>query len=95
MSMIELQNALDDIFGRKPKLIIAMVEERRKAKSAMAKARRLAAKHGIELERDRDGYWVTHPRFRDDDNDPLQGSHFCVGGVEVLEAVTRYAEALA
>lgn len=62
--------------------------------SALAKARRLATKHGIELERDRDGYWVTHPDFDDGDNDPCQGNHFCVGGDEVLQNVEAYVEAI-
>ena len=93
--MKELQAQLDAIFGRKPQVAVAIIEYRREQKSSLAKARRLAAKHGIELERERDGYWVTHPDFDDGDDDPLQGSHFCVGGSEVLEAVEAYATVLA
>lgn len=89
-----LQARLDSIFGRRPRLAVALVEERRAAKAAMAKARRLAKKHGIELERDDDAYWVTHPKFDDSDDDPCQGSHFCVGGQEVLQAVEAYVQAL-
>ncbi len=95
MSMKELQEKLDAVFGRRPAVAVAIVEQRRRAASAMSKARRLAKKHGIELERERDGYWVTHPSFDDGDDDPRQGEHFCVGGEEVLEAVGQYVEAIA
>jgi hypothetical protein len=93
-NMQQLQVQLDAIFGRKPSLVVARVERRRSEKEALAKARRLAAKHGINLERDQDGYWVTHSQFDDGEDDPRQGSHFCVGGLEVLEAVEAYATAL-
>lgn len=93
-ALAELQRSLDSIFGRRPQRIVHVVEERRANKSAMAKARRLATRHGIEIERDNDGHWVTHPRFTDGDDDPCSGSHFCVGGREVLEAVEAYVQAL-
>lgn len=57
---------------------------------AMRKAMALAREHGIELERDRDGRWVTLPTLADTDDDPLEGSHFCVGGHETLQAVEAY-----
>jgi hypothetical protein len=57
----------------------------------MRAAKALATLHGVSIERDRDGYWVTLPSLRDSKDDPLEGNHFCVGGREVLEAVEIYA----
>lgn len=54
-------------------------------RNALAKARRLAAKNGITIQRDRDGYWVNTDLYQE--IDPIEGNHFCVGGREVLEAV--------
>lgn len=89
--------ALAEVFGtdRRAVICIAKVEEQRRQRAAMAKAKRLAKKHGVELGPDADGYWVTHPDFDDGDNDPLQGEHFCVGGAEVLAGVQAYADAIA
>jgi hypothetical protein len=60
----------------------------------MAWAKATAAAHGIELDPDRDGVWVSHPDFDDGDSDPLHGSHFCVGPAEVCEGVEAYVSAL-
>lgn len=65
---------------------------RARSAAVLKKARALAAKHGIEIEReDADAYWVRHPSFRHDEiNDPLNGNHFCSDGHEVMEAVQVY-----
>lgn len=75
-----------------PKLAAPVVRDRT-GSNALAKARRLAAKHGIEIEReDRDAFWVTCPALEHDD--PLEGSHFATDGTEVLQNVEAYVHAL-
>jgi hypothetical protein len=75
-----------------------LADERRRDHAAMAKARRLAAKHGITIESDgrcRNGnFWVTYAPLMDDAADPLNGDHFCTSGHEVLDAVQVYAKHL-
>lgn len=61
--------------------------------SDMRKARRMAGKAGLRIERDGDGYWVLGP-LDDSPSDPLLGNHFCVGGLEVLSNVELYVAAL-
>lgn len=85
--MHRLQRALSAIF--RPGHASVVTDEARLDKNAMARARRLAERHGIKLERDRDGYWVSHPRVAE------TGNAFCVGGREVLSSVEAHAEALA
>lgn len=73
------------------KLDATLRARRARSAGAMRKAKALAEKHGIEIEREDVGaYWVTHPQFSDADNDPLEGSHFCSDGAEVLQAVEVY-----
>lgn len=91
--MKTLQDSLNSYFGFRSARSSALDEEQRLDRNALAKARRLVAKHGMDLERDDDGYWVTWNQFGED-NDPLEGNHFCVGGREVLQAVETYLEAL-
>jgi hypothetical protein len=75
-----------------------LADERRRDRAAMAKARRLAAKHGVTIERDgpcrRGNFWVTYAPLLDDVADPLNGEHFCTSGREVLAAVQAYAKHL-
>jgi hypothetical protein len=90
-----LQASLNSYFGfASARRTVAVTEEARLSKNALARARRLAAKHGIELERDGDGWWVTHPDLTDTERDPCQGERFCVGGQEVLACVEKHMEAL-
>jgi len=74
----------------------ATVEQRRRNARAWAKARRLAAKHGIGITRDSaGGYWVTHGVADAAANGgPLDGNHFCEGGEEVLAACESYRDHL-
>ncbi len=96
--MKHLNDSLNAIFGghRRAQATVAHVELQRTEKSAMAKARRLAAKHGIDIERDRaNEYWVTCDSFDGVIRiDPCEGNQFCVGGTEVLMCVEAYVEAL-
>lgn len=79
----------------KPKPDPAVQRDRALGASAMAKAKRLAAANGIDIEPDgRSAWWVTCDKFTED-NDPLDGSKFCTDGREVLEAVETYVQALA
>lgn len=97
----ELQDRLYELFDarahtdRTIKTTELLLDEARREKNALAKAKRLAAKHGIEIERDDGDYWVTHPFFVDTPEDPCEGGHFCVGGTEVLNNVETYVAALA
>lgn len=71
-----------------------MAQERGRALAALNKARKLAAPHGIEVERESaSAYWVTCPKLGD--NDPFVGNQFCSDGREVLETVEAYVEHLA
>lgn len=70
-------------------------EAARVSRNALARAKRLAAVHGVDIERESaDAYWVTHRDLTDTPNDPCEGSHFCSDGTEVLQTVERYAEFL-
>lgn len=99
----ELQDSLNEVFGfrgatARAKATVALVEQRRLDKLALAKARRLAKKHGIAIERERERdatgeYWVTDPSLSEDAEDACEGNHFCVGGREVLQAVEAYVTA--
>lgn len=63
--------------------------------AALNKARKLSKAHGIEVDKDSaGGWWVTCSKFTED-NDPLDGSHFCSTGQEALEAVQTYVSELA
>lgn len=79
----------------KPKPNPELARERGRNVSALNKARKLAEAHGIEVDKDTaGGWWVTCSKFSEA-TDPLDGSHFCEGGQEVLEAVQTYADELA
>lgn len=104
MNVLEqLQQDLNSIFGyrrttRRKAVAVdrAIKAERNKSYAALRKARELAAKHGIEIEKeDSNAFWVTHPSLTDTDTDPLEGNHFCSDGQEVLAAVEAYVEHLA
>lgn len=64
--------------------------------SRMAKARALAAKHGVDVERQRGSsptyWWVTCPALEHDD--PHEGSQGCYDPGEVLDAVEDYVRLL-
>lgn len=74
-------------------------EERRVIDRAREGAKRLAAKLGVTIEKEDfpDGpiYWVYAPdgRYPNEEDDPLCGTHSCVGWQEVLQAVETYAKA--
>jgi hypothetical protein len=88
-------NILAPYFGapvkRKPDPLLQ--RERAIPYNALRRARRLAAKHGIDIEADGGGghgnYWVTCDKYTEE-TDPLNGCHFCTDGREVLEAVETY-----
>jgi hypothetical protein len=70
-------------------------EQQRENSRAMARAKRIAAKHGILIERDHKSWWVTCPALeRAGIPDPCEGAHFCSDGQEVLEKVEVYATAI-
>lgn len=72
-----------------------LAKARGRALVTFNKANVLAKAHGIEVDKDSaGGWWVTCPALAGD-NDPLDGSHFCATGPEVLEAVEVYVAALA
>ena len=72
-----------------------LARERGRNVAALNAARKLAEQHGIEVDKDSaGGWWVTCSKFTEAD-DPLDGSHFCNSGAEVLEAVQTYVAALA
>lgn len=71
-----------------------IASERGRSMASLNKARKLAEQHGIEIEKDtQGGWWVTCDKFTPE-NDPMDGSHFCGNGREVLEAVESYVTAL-
>lgn len=80
-------------FGAAPSVPSFVKNEAALNKSALAKARRLAKKHHLEIAFDHSGYWVNGP-FDDTQNDPICGEHFCADGREVLEKVALYIAAL-
>lgn len=97
----QLQDSINELFGQRKAIddLIAyrqgQLDERRLDKNALAKARRLAEEHGIDIEKDGAGeYWVTHPDLDGTENDPCEGNHFCCGGREVLQAVQAYVDYL-
>ncbi len=57
-------------------------------------ARRLAAKHGIEIERVSGGWMVWPPTGFDDERDPYEGDHHADDKDEVVTMVNRYVELL-
>lgn len=80
------------------------IEQKREAwrrlNRARDRAKRLAAKHDVTIEKENfpEGplYWVHPPEGRYGDNgegDPLDGCHSCSGWQEVLQAVETYADA--
>ena len=75
-------------------LSVALLEERRLNRNALAKAMRLALKHGITLELDAQNGWWVGSVLDDTDADPLDGSHFCSDGREVLAAVETLVKEL-
>lgn len=90
--LVTLERALGKAFGttsRKPTVVD------RPSKNAMARARRLAAKHDIEIERDCQGGWWVATALDSYDDSPLAGNHFCQDGQEVLSAVEIAVEFLA
>jgi hypothetical protein len=73
----------------------ALDEEKRLDKNALARAKRLATKHGMQIERDsQSGWWVMCPGVTDTPADPYSGDHCCTSGREVLDAVQIYADHL-
>jgi hypothetical protein len=85
---------LNTLFGiprRKPAYI---QQEERIDRNALAKAKRLAAKHDISITRDCAGGWWVCSRLNDTPADPLDGNHFCSDGREVLEATQALVKAL-
>lgn len=60
--------------------------------NSIAKAKRLAAKHGIEIERDGSMWRVTCPALEHDD--PHEGCNGCYEPGEVLSAVEDYVSCL-
>lgn len=73
----------------------AVLAERARSGAALRKAKDLAEKFGIEIEKEGPGaYWVTHDDFTDTGEDPLEGSHFCSDGAEVLAAVQTYVDTI-
>lgn len=91
-------NVLNRYFGvptTKPKPNPELARERGRSVAALNKARKLAEQHGIEIDKDSaGGWWVTCSKFTEE-NDPLDGSHFCVDGRDVLDAVETYVTELA
>ena len=75
-------------------LSVALTEERRLNKNALAKALRLARKHGIAVELDAQSGWWVSSDLDDTPTDPLDGNHFCSDGREVLAAVETLAKEL-
>jgi hypothetical protein len=79
--------------ARRPVKSAAEREEDRLDRSAIGRARRAAARIGVEIERDpQGGYWVTHPDLADKPEDPCDGAHFCADGREVMETVRVYVD---
>ena len=72
------------------------IEQHRLDANAMARAKRLAAKHGITIDKERKNApetWV-YVKGLDNASDPCSGNNFCLGGREVLACVERYVEHL-
>jgi len=69
-------------------------EEKLLDRRALAKAMRLARKHGIAVELDAQSGWWVSSDLDDTPTDPLDGNHFCSDGREVLAAVETLAKEL-
>lgn len=92
--MMELTRILNETFGldRKPARPAWAVEQSRLDANAMARAKRLAAKHGITIDKERKNQpeaWV-YVKGLEGKDDPCNGGNFCLGGREVLVAVEAY-----
>jgi len=71
-----------------------LARERGRNMAALNKALKLAKANGIDVDKDSaGGWWVTCSKFTQE-NDPLDGSHFCAVGQEVLETVQTYIDEL-
>ena len=75
-------------------LSAALLEERRLNRNALSKAKRLAAKHDINIDLDAQNGWWVGSALDDTEDDPLDGNHFCSDGREVLAAVETLAKEL-
>lgn len=75
-------------------LSAALLNERRIDRNALAKAKRLALKHGINIDADAQNGWWVGSALDDTPADPLDGNHFSSDGREVLAAVETLAKAL-
>lgn len=64
-------------------------KERNSSATAMRRARKLAAEHGIKIEREADYWWVLPPAELAED-DPHDGNHIGSYGAEVLDMVEGY-----
>lgn len=75
-------------------------KEAKKTASVRAQAKALIAKYNLDLIRDGKGEWLVYGPDEIYDNefasrdDPREGSHFCVGWIEVLAACNDYAKDL-
>ncbi len=91
----DLQDSINGIFGVRRSRRVAKPERRFDTqRKAREQAKAIAALHGIEIEKDGRDFWVTHPDYLDQGNDPLEGNHFATSWAEVLDAVKVYAEAI-
>ena len=75
-------------------LSATLQEERRLNCNALAKAKRLAAKHDVTIDLDAQNGWWVGSKLNDTAADPLDGNHFCSDGREVLAAVETLVKAL-
>ena len=92
--MRELNRLLSLTFGldQRPTRSSFQIEQSRLDANAMAKAKRLAAKHGITIDKERKNApeaWV-YVKGLEAKDDPCNGNQFCLGGREVLAAVEVY-----
>ena len=87
-------NALFAIPKRKGRQEPFIQQEKLLDRRALAKAKRLAAKHDISITRDCAGGWWVCSRLNDTAADPLDGNHFSSDGREVLAAVETLVKAL-
>ena len=92
-----LQTSLNSMFGVRPARKAKPTGPRDPHRKAREAAKKLAAKHGITIEKENHecrGFWVTYAPWMDTEHDVLEGEHFCMGWDEVLDAVRVYAKAL-
>lgn len=97
--LIEKRQPIGDL----PQRVARRADQRKTAASAMAKARRIAKRDGVEIESCREaygsdstGYNVWPPaQIADTYLDPHDGDHFAHDADEVLERVKRYADLIA